>query len=107
MNLISLSVWDIAAVAVFVLLNGVLSLWLSLGIERQIPLFGMILGNAMTGISLGLDTLTTAAVRVRSAIEARISLWRGALRCPAAGYSGGVEEPWTRGVVNPVAPALV
>ena len=38
-----------------------------------IPLFGMILGNAMTGISLGLDTLTTAAVRERPAIEARIA----------------------------------
>jgi putative ABC transport system permease protein len=39
-----------------------------------IPLFGMILGNAMTGISLGLDTLTAAAMRERAAIEARIAL---------------------------------
>jgi putative ABC transport system permease protein len=175
MNYISLSVWDVAAVSVFVLLNGLLSLWLSLGIERQlliaavrmvvqlsavgavltllfgvatlpwtllmalvmvlfagyeitarqkrrlsgwwgyglgtttmtlaaatmtlvallgtlqpepwydpryaIPLFGMILGNAMTGISLGLDALTTATVRERAVIEARIAL--GAARFEA------------------------
>ncbi|MEM7123687.1 MAG: iron export ABC transporter permease subunit FetB [Pseudomonadota bacterium] len=39
-----------------------------------IPLLGMILGNALTGVSLGLDTLTTAVVRERPSIEARISL---------------------------------
>ena len=120
MSFVDLTVWDVAAVSAFVLLNGALSLWLSLGIERQllvaavrmviqlsavgavltlgaamvtlvallgslqpdpwydpryaIPLFGMILGNAMTGISLGLDTLTTAAVRDRAAIDTRIAL---------------------------------
>ena len=175
MSFISLTVWDVAVVSLFVLMNGLLSLRLSLGIERQllvaavrmvvqlaavgsvltllfsaaslawtlamalvmvlvagreimarqarrlagwwgyglgtatmslaaatltlvallgslqpepwhdpryaIPLFGMILGNAMTGISLGLDTLTTAAVRERAAIEARIAL--GAARFDA------------------------
>ena len=175
MTFISLSLWDVAAVSVFILLNGVLSLWLSLGIERQllvasirmvaqlaavgailtllfsavsllwtlamatvmalvagreimarqtrrltgwwsyglgtgtmtiaagmltlvallgslqptpwfdpryaIPLFGMILGNAMTGISLGLDTLTMAVDKDRAAIEARIAL--GATRFEA------------------------
>ena len=168
MSFISLSIWDVAAVSLFVLLNGALSVWLSLGIERQlliaaarmvaqlsavgavltvlfglgsplwtlamalvmalfagrevmarqkrrfsgwrgfglgaatmtlaaatvtlvallgsigpepwhapryaIPLFGMILGNAMTGISLGLDTLTSGAVSERAAIETRIAL---------------------------------
>ena len=39
-----------------------------------IPLLGMILGNTMTGISLGLDTLTVAAVRESASIEARIAL---------------------------------
>ena len=39
-----------------------------------IPLLGMILGNAMTGISLGLNTLTTNARRERAAIEARLAL---------------------------------
>ncbi len=39
-----------------------------------IPLLGMILGNAMTGISLALDTLVTTAARERGAIEARLAL---------------------------------
>jgi len=39
-----------------------------------IPLFGMILGNTMTGISLGLNTLTTNAVRSRKAIEGALLL---------------------------------
>jgi putative ABC transport system permease protein len=46
-----------------------------------IPLFGMILGNAMTGISLGLNALTAAAVRERVAIEAQLIL--GATRWEA------------------------
>ena len=40
----------------------------------SIPLLGMILGNAMTGVSLGLYTLTTGAWRERAAIEARLAL---------------------------------
>ena len=39
-----------------------------------IPLLGMILGNTMTGVSLGLNTLTTTARRERSAIEAQLAL---------------------------------
>ncbi len=39
-----------------------------------IPLLGMILGNAMTGVSLGLDRLLTAAVKDKGAIEARLAL---------------------------------
>ena len=39
-----------------------------------IPLLGMVLGNTMTGISLGLQTLTTALVRERAAVEARLAL---------------------------------
>ena len=38
------------------------------------PLLGMILGNTMTGISLGLNTLIGNAVRERVAIEARLTL---------------------------------
>jgi len=40
----------------------------------SLPLFGMILGNTMTGISLGLDVLMTGAVRDRLAVEARLAL---------------------------------
>jgi putative ABC transport system permease protein len=198
MNFISLTVWDVAAVSVFVLLNGLLSLWLSLGIERQliiatvrmviqlsaigavltllfsvaslpwtlamalvmvlfagrevsarqkrplkgwwgyglgtatmtlaaatltlvallgslqpepwfdpryaIPLFGMILGNAMTGISLGLDSLTTAAVRERAAIEAHLCL--GATRIEA--LRPAMQEAMRRGfmpMINAMAAA--
>lgn len=41
-----------------------------------LPILGMILGNTMTGISLGLDTLTTTARRERAAIEAQLALGR-------------------------------
>ena len=46
-----------------------------------LPLFGMILGNTMTGVSLGLDTLNTAVHRERTAIEAQLLL--GATRWSA------------------------
>jgi putative ABC transport system permease protein len=39
-----------------------------------IPLLGMILGNCMTGIALGLDALTSGATVRRAAIEARLML---------------------------------
>ena len=46
-----------------------------------LPLLGMVLGNAMTGIALGLDTLTTTVARERPAIEAQLAL--GATRMQA------------------------
>lgn len=39
-----------------------------------LPILGMILGNAMTGVALTLDGLTTAVRRERAGIEARIAL---------------------------------
>jgi putative ABC transport system permease protein len=42
--------------------------------QFALPLFGMILGNTMTGVSLGLDTLHTAMHRERAAIEAKLLL---------------------------------
>ena len=39
-----------------------------------IPMLGMVLGNTMSGVSLALNTLGTAAVRERAAIEARLAL---------------------------------
>lgn len=41
-----------------------------------LPLFGMILGNAMTGVSLGLDALHLMLERERRAIEAQLLLGR-------------------------------
>ena len=46
-----------------------------------LPLFGMILGNTMTGVSLGLDTLSTSLWRESPAVEARLLL--GATRWQA------------------------
>lgn len=42
-----------------------------------LPIFGMMLGNALSGTSLVLDGMTSAAVRDRSAIEARLALGAG------------------------------
>jgi putative ABC transport system permease protein len=39
-----------------------------------IPLLGMILGNCMTGVGLGLDTLTTSLMRRRAGVEAQLML---------------------------------
>jgi putative ABC transport system permease protein len=39
-----------------------------------LPLLGMILGNTMTGISLGLHSLTQGLLRERTAVEARLAL---------------------------------
>ncbi len=39
-----------------------------------LPLLGMVLGNTMTGVSLGLHTLNTGLVRDRVAVEAQLAL---------------------------------
>ncbi|MBE2260873.1 MAG: iron export ABC transporter permease subunit FetB [Candidatus Accumulibacter sp.] len=50
--------------------------------QYAIPLLGMILGNTMNGISLGLDRLTQDAAQKRQIIETRLALgesWQGAI----------------------------
>ena len=42
--------------------------------QYAIPLLGMLLGNTMTGIALGLDRLTQTAWRERRVIEGRLAL---------------------------------
>lgn len=42
--------------------------------QYAIPLLGMMLGNTMSGISLGLDRLTQSAKQQRATIEARLML---------------------------------
>ena len=72
-----------------------------------IPLFGMILGNAMTGISLGLDGLTTLARQERAAIEAQLILgaprWRAmrpiARRALRTGFTPMLNSMAAAGVV--------
>ena len=48
--------------------------------RQLLPIFGMVLGNAMNGVSLGLNAISRAVVRERAAIEARLLLgfsrWR-------------------------------
>ncbi|MEO9529907.1 ABC transporter permease [Roseibium sp.] len=44
--------------------------------QFALPLFGMILGNTMTGVSLGLDTLHSALARGSRAVEAQLLLGR-------------------------------
>ena len=56
-----------------------------------LPILGMVLGNTMTSISLGLDRLTSAAVRERSSIEAQLAL--GATRQEAL-------RPFTRAALR-------
>ncbi|WP_018144629.1 iron export ABC transporter permease subunit FetB [Thioalkalivibrio sp. AKL6] len=45
--------------------------------QYAIPLLGMLLGNTMTGIALGLDRLTQTVWRERRTIEARLALGSG------------------------------
>ncbi|MBP6708566.1 MAG: iron export ABC transporter permease subunit FetB [Candidatus Accumulibacter sp.] len=50
--------------------------------QYAIPLFGMVLGNTMNGISLGLDRLTEDAAQKRQVIESRLALghdWQRAI----------------------------
>ena len=58
-----------------------------------LPLFGMILGNTMTGVSLGLDGLSTAFWRERGAIEAQLLLgatrWEATRPCARAALRAG------------------
>lgn len=51
--------------------------------QYAIPLLGMLLGNTMNGISLGLDRLTTSAWQQRQIIEARLMLGQTAAQAIA------------------------
>jgi putative ABC transport system permease protein len=46
--------------------------------QHAIPLLGMLLGNTMNGISLGLDRLTSTAWQQRQVIEAKLMLGQSA-----------------------------
>lgn len=47
--------------------------------QYAIPLLGMLLGNTMNGISLGLDRLTTSAWQQRQVIETRLMLGQSSM----------------------------
>ena len=47
--------------------------------QYAVPLLGMLLGNTMNGVALGLDRLTSAAWSQRAVIEARLALGQTAV----------------------------
>lgn len=65
--------------------------------QYAIPLLGMLLGNTMTGIALGLDRLTQGLWRERPQIEARLAL--GATWYVA---SAGVRHEALRSALTPI-----
>lgn len=46
--------------------------------QYAIPLLGMLLGNSMTAIGVGLDTLTRSAVQLKPKVEAQLALGKTA-----------------------------
>lgn len=45
--------------------------------QYAIPILGMMLGNTMTGIALGMNTLTQTAIQQRTIVESRLMLGQG------------------------------
>ncbi len=81
-----LSSWAITAFALLVVLrrpNHSLEHWYRP--QYSIPLMGMILGNTLNGVSVGIKTLTDALYRDRDRIESALAL--GATRWEAANES--------------------
>lgn len=67
-----------------------------------LPLFGMILGNTMTGVSLGLDTLHATLHRERRAIEAQLLLGRTSLQAAAPFLRRALRSGFTP-IINAMA----
>jgi putative ABC transport system permease protein len=70
--------------------------------QFALPLFGMILGNTMTGVSLGLDTLHTSLHKERAAIEARLLLGSTRWQAVAAPHQRAVRSGFTP-IINSMA----
>ena len=69
--------------------------------QFSLPILGMILGNTMTGISLGLQTLTNGLVRERAAVEAQLALGR-----PRRDATLGVLQTALRTALMPIINAM-
>jgi putative ABC transport system permease protein len=63
------SAWLITAFALFVVLQGI-DKWYQP--QYAIPLLGMVLGNTLNGISVGLNTFTESLVTRREQVEAQL-----------------------------------
>ena len=70
--------------------------------QFALPLFGMILGNTMTGVSLGLDTLHTTLHRERAAIEARLLLGSTRWEAVSAAHQSALRSGFTP-IINSMA----
>ncbi|MFP4272153.1 MAG: ABC transporter permease [Halothiobacillaceae bacterium] len=70
----------LASLSMTALFVTLLALWTMVGVEPwyapqyAVPLLGMILGNAMSGVAVGLNHLTQTAWRERVTLEARLML---------------------------------
>ena len=89
------SAWLVTAFAIFVVLQGV-DKWYQP--QYVIPLLGMVLGNTLTGISIGLSTFTESLVTRREEVESQLCL--GATRWEAA------REPIQRAVHTGMIPII-
>jgi TIGR00245 family protein len=69
--------------------------------QYAIPLLGMLLGNTMTGIALGVDRLTQTAIKQRAVIEAQLMVgqnWSKAI--------DGIRKESTRSGMIPIINAM-
>ncbi len=73
------SAWMVTAFALFVVMQGI-DKWYQP--QYAIPLLGMVLGNTLNGISVGLNTFTESLVTRRDQVESMLAL--GATRWEAA-----------------------
>jgi putative ABC transport system permease protein len=88
--------WLVTAIALSVILRP--EVWSDRPAQYAIPLLGMMLGNTLTGISLGLDRLGEQLSAQRERVELRLSL--GATRWEAA------REPVREAVRTGMIPIL-
>lgn len=86
------SAWLVTGFALFAVLQGI-DKWYQP--QYVIPLLGMVLGNTLNGISLGLNTFTATLVTQRDEIDAMLAL--GASRWEAA--RGTVREAVRTGLI--------
>ena len=86
------SAWIVTAFALFVVMQGI-EKWYQP--QYAIPLLGMVLGNTLNGISVGLNTFTESLVTRREQVETRLSL--GATRWEAA--RGPVQHAVRTGMI--------
>lgn len=70
--------------------------------QYAIPLLGMLLGNSMTAIGVGLDTLTRNAVQLKAKIEAQLALGKTAKQA-----MGFIREQSLHAAMIPVINMLV